>query len=89
MDLQFFNEAAKDPQETHFELEYQFRKHDGTYADVLDRFDIIWRNGKPIKKVGALQDITDRKFQETILAFEKEIYEINANPKLVQNPDWK
>lgn len=78
----FFNEAAKDPQETHFELEYQFRKHDGTYADVLDRFDIIWRNGKPIKKVGALQDITDRKFQETILAFEKEIYEINANPKI-------
>lgn len=81
----FFNKAATNPQETHFELEYQFLKNDGTYADVLDRFDIIWQNGKPVKKVGALQDITHRKFQETILALEKEIYELNANPKITFN----
>lgn len=78
----FFNEAANDTHETHFEIEYKFLRSDGTYADVLDRFDIIWRNGRPIKKVGALQDITTRKFQETILALEKKTYELNANPKI-------
>lgn len=81
----FFNEAATNPKQTHFELQYQFLRHDGTYADVLDRFDIIWRNGKPIKKVGAIEDITERKFQETILALEKEIYELNASPKVTFN----
>src|SRR5690606_35870426 len=49
---------------------------------ILDRFDIIREDGKPIKKVGAMQDISTRKLQETILAFEKEIYELNANPKV-------
>src|SRR5690606_22502166 len=78
----FFNQAVIDSTETHFEIEYKFLRSDGTFADVLDRFDIIWRNGQPVKKVGALQDITTRKFQETILALEKKIYELNANPQV-------
>ncbi len=69
-----------DSSESHYEIEYRFRKQDETYAHVLDRFDIIWKNGKQIKKIGALQDITTRKFQETILAFEKDIYRLNAKP---------
>ncbi|HEX8270202.1 MAG TPA: PAS domain S-box protein [Flavobacterium sp.] len=76
------NAAAENPTKTHYEYEYRFLRHDGTYATVLDRFDIIWNNGSPIKKVGAMQDISTRKFQETILAFEKEIYELNANPNI-------
>lgn len=64
----------------HHELEYRFRKEDGSYAYVLDRFDIIWENGKQVKKIGALQDITARKFQDTILSFEKDIYKLNAVP---------
>src|SRR5690606_3611421 len=79
---EFFEQAMLDPEETHFELEYKFLRSDGTYADVLDRFDIIWRDGRPVKKIGALQDISTRKFHETVLAFEKEIYELNANPKI-------
>lgn len=68
----------EDP-DSHYEIEYRFRKKDDTYAHVLDRFSIIWKNGLQVKKIGALQDITTRKFQETILAFEKDIYKLNAS----------
>ncbi len=76
------NKTVEDPSETHFEIEYKFRKSDGTYADILDRFNIIWNDGVPVRKVGAMHDITMRKFQSTLLEFEKEIYELNANPKI-------
>jgi len=65
--------------DSHYEIEYRFRKQDNTYAHVLDRFSIIWENDLQIKKIGALQDITTRKFQETILAFEKDIYKLNSS----------
>ena len=78
----FLNRAAQNLDQRHFELEYRFLRSDGTYATILDRFDIIRENGVAVKKVGAMQDISQRKFQETILAFEKEIYELNANPKI-------
>jgi signal transduction histidine kinase len=45
-----------------FEMEYRFLRDDGTYSDVYDRGMII-RNtlGKPVRMIGAAQDITDRK----------------------------
>ncbi|WP_296149687.1 PAS domain S-box protein [uncultured Flavobacterium sp.] len=64
---------------SHYEIEYRFRRQDETYAHVLDRFSIIWDDGVQVKKIGALQDITTRKFQETILAFEKDIYKLNSS----------
>ena len=73
------------PQSNHFEIEYRLIKSDGSYADVLDRFNILWSNGYPVRKVGAMQDITTKKFQETTLALEKEIYELNADPKVSFN----
>lgn len=78
----FFLKSIENPKKTHFEVEYRFLRSNGSYADILDRFNVIWRNGAPQKKIGAMQDISTRKFQETILAFEKEIYELNANPKI-------
>jgi PAS domain S-box-containing protein len=78
----FLSLTVEDTDDTHFETEYRFLKSDGTYADILDRFNIIWDNGIPVRKIGAMQDISTRKFQETILAFEKEIYELNASPKV-------
>ena len=65
--------------DSHYEIEYRFRKQDNTYAHVLDRFSIIWNEGVQVKKIGALQDITTRKYQETILAFEKDIYKLNSS----------
>lgn len=78
----FLEKTIEDPKITYFEIEYRFLKSDGTYADILDRGDVIWTNGIPVRKIGAMQDISTRKFQETILAFEKEIYELNASPKV-------
>jgi PAS domain S-box-containing protein len=42
--------------------EYRFRRGDGTYAAVLDRSYIVHdRARRPIRSVGAMLDITDRK----------------------------
>ncbi|HVW98802.1 MAG TPA: PAS domain S-box protein [Mucilaginibacter sp.] len=49
-----------------WEEEYRYIKHDGTIAHVYDRGYIIYaRDGTPIRMVGAMQDITDRKAYET------------------------
>ncbi len=45
-----------------FDLEYRFRKEDGTYSYVYDRGMIIRNSdGKPVRMIGAAQDITERK----------------------------
>src|SRR5690606_20933024 len=41
-----------------------------------------YENGEPATKVGALQDISSRKFHEIIIGLEKELYELNANPQV-------
>jgi len=42
--------------------EYRFRRRDGTYADVYDRGYIIHDDaGKPIRMVGSMMDVTERK----------------------------
>ena len=48
-----------------FEIEYRFQKDDGHYTYVYDRGKII-RNeeGKPIRMIGAAQNINDRKLLE-------------------------
>lgn len=58
--------------------EYRFLKADGEYAYVNDRAFIIYENNEPVRILGAMQDITTRKYQESILAIEKEIYALNA-----------
>ena len=48
--------------------EYRFQRIDGTYADIMDRGYII-RNeaGKATRMIGAMMDITERKYMELIL----------------------
>ncbi|MTI23291.1 PAS domain S-box protein [Fulvivirga sp. RKSG066] len=59
-------------QET-FQVEVRFRKKDGSYIWVLDTGQAEWdRNGRPIKMVGSVIDITERKKAE------QEVYEKNA-----------
>jgi PAS domain S-box-containing protein len=41
--------------------EYRFRCHDGNYADILDRGYVLHDNGKPIRMIGAMLDITERR----------------------------
>jgi len=51
-----------------WEKKYRFRKANGSYAHVLDRALIIRdKNGKAIRMVGALQDISEKVILEQLL----------------------
>ena len=48
--------------------EYRFRKADGVYADVVDHGYVLRdEQGKAIRMIGAMQDITERKRSERAL----------------------
>ncbi|MDQ3650357.1 MAG: PAS domain S-box protein [Acidobacteriota bacterium] len=44
--------------------EYRYLHADGTYADIFDRGFAVHRDGKPVRMLGAMQDITSRKQAE-------------------------
>jgi len=45
--------------------EYRFRRSDGSYADLIDRGCILRdENGRGVRLIGAVQDITDRRQAE-------------------------
>ncbi len=62
--------------ENHWYQEYRFLRADGSYAMVLDRgFMLRDDSGKPVRMIGAMQDITERKLFEDELAAAKEAAE--------------
>ncbi len=61
--------------------EYRFRRADGTYADVLDRGYVIRDDhGRPLRMVGAMQDVSARKAVERQLEQERQrlVEEVSA-----------
>jgi len=53
--------------------EYRFKRMDGSYANILDRGYIVHdAQGKPIRMIGAMMDITDRKLTEQRLRDSRE-----------------
>lgn len=51
---------AIDQGATNWSDDYRFRRADGTYATVYDRGYILHRDGKSVRMVGAMQDISER-----------------------------
>lgn len=50
----------------HWSADYRFLRKDGTYADVQDRGYVLRDAAKtPIRMIGSMQDITERKRSET------------------------
>lgn len=47
--------------ETNWTSQYQFLCADGNYKDVLDRGYIIYHEGRPVRMIGAMQDITEQQ----------------------------
>ncbi|MDC4225793.1 MAG: PAS domain-containing protein [Candidatus Manganitrophus sp.] len=48
--------------------EYRFRRADGSYATILDRGYVVHvQDGKPVRMIGAMMDITERKRAEEAL----------------------
>jgi PAS domain S-box-containing protein len=63
--------------ETNLQIEYRFRSADGSYKDVLDRgFLLTDKEGNPLRMIGAMQDISERKKTEN------EIKQINERFEL-------
>jgi len=86
-DLDLINsllEATKnDPQQTKWSEEYRFQKFDGTYAYVKETAVIIRdASGKPIRMVGALQDVTEEK--ETQLLLSQKTKYIDATAQIIE-----
>jgi PAS domain S-box-containing protein len=54
--------------EQYWSAEYRFRRADGSYAVIFDRGYVVHvRNGKPVRMIGAMIDITERKRAEEAL----------------------
>lgn len=50
---------------TNWAAEYRFRRRDGSYAFVIDRGYVVYdENDQPIRMLGSMMDVTDRKFLE-------------------------
>jgi PAS domain S-box-containing protein len=61
-------QVAIDGGATHWWEEYRFQRADGTYAPVLDRGYLMRDEaGQPVRMVGAMQDLTERKKAEETL----------------------
>lgn len=52
----------------HWQDEYRFRCANGTYKYILDRgFTVYDEYGEPVRMIGAMQDLTERKANELML----------------------
>jgi PAS domain S-box-containing protein len=61
-------QATMDKGEQFWSDEYRFRRADGTYADIFDRGFVMYDSaGKPIRAIGAMADISERKRTMEIL----------------------
>lgn len=47
--------------ETNWSSEYQYLCADGNYKHVLDRAYVLYNNSRPVRMIGAMQDITEQK----------------------------
>ena len=76
--LRKLHHLIREGSDNKWEDEYRLRKLDGEYAYVHDRGYIIYSAGhRPVRMIGAIQDITARKrSEETILASEEKYRQI-------------
>jgi PAS domain S-box-containing protein len=82
--------ALEDPTVNTWTSEYRFRKADNSYAYVLDKvFMIRDRNGKALRMLGALQDITELKEAERKLALFKNVLDTTRDGVAIYTPATK
>ena len=78
-------EAIKGTQ-SNWWMEYRFRRADNTYAYVLDKgFFIRDKNGKALRLAGGMQDVTERKELEDLLAKATKLARIGSYEYNIEN----
>ncbi len=66
--MKTLHKVLDNPEGIKWQVEYRYLKSNGKYAYVIDRGMVLRNNeGKPIRMVGAMTDITHRKEYETTL----------------------
>ncbi len=70
--------ASKEP----FIIQYRLLKPNGRYQTIIDRYRIFFLDGVPFKRIGARTDITEANAQNSLIAFEKQVYEMNAEQSI-------
>ena len=79
--------SLEKPDQAHWIAEYRYQKNDGTYADVVDRGIVIRdKSGNPIRMVGAMTDITERKIFE--ISRNNYVRQIEAQNEKLKNIAW-
>ncbi|ESU25775.1 Bacteriophytochrome [Flavobacterium limnosediminis JC2902] len=80
--------AITDPKTNHWEMEYSMTKKDGTNVYVFDRGAIIRnKNGKAIRMIGAMTDITYRREYEESLKNLNARLEQQTNELMISNKE--
>jgi PAS domain S-box-containing protein len=79
--IQSLEDALTHPRKKLWNQEYRFKRADGKFSYVLERgFIVRDHEGKALRMIGSLQDISERKFHEQLLSLERSILELSANP---------
>jgi PAS domain S-box-containing protein len=81
--------ALSNPKTNHWKQEYRFRKADGSYSAVLERgFIVRDEEGRALRMIGAVQDITDLKEKEAQLLKSNERFLLAAKATSDAIWDW-
>lgn len=79
--------ALERPDQPNWIAEYRYQKNDGTFADVLDKGVVIRdEKGNPIRMVGAMNDITERKNFE--ISRNNYVRQIETQNEKLKNIAW-
>jgi len=74
-------QTALDQRENFWSKEYRFRLSDDSYADIFDRGYILYNEqGEPVRMIGAMMDITERKQRKTHCLRVNHLYKEYYNP---------
>lgn len=76
------NNIFKKANQNNWEDEYRFRHKDGSYSYIYDRGFIIYHKGKPVRFLGSMEDISERKIAEASKANSEKNYKnlFDQNP---------
>jgi PAS domain S-box-containing protein len=73
--------AIQNPKKKFWKEEYRFARDDGSFSHVFDRgFIVRDEEQKPIRMIGSMQDITERKYSEQVLSLERTVFELSNQP---------